>query len=805
MMTKALTATNPGPKEKLSLYSCLCWMYLWKSREASRLANEKDPASEYRTKEYYLQQSTLTLNEASRIQPSFPPLFLARGVLYLLRASLQTPSKGLAPGALDPEKTEMLKMSLKSFDDAIRMSGDRNMMAVLGKARVLFSQNKYDLALKHYQDVLRRMPDLIDPDPRIGIGCCLWKLNFKGDAKVAWERALEINPESKIATILLGLYYLEESNHKPVNSPEFTRLYKKAMTEYTQKAYKLDKDYPLVLATFAGFFLSRKSLPNVEKLAHKAIEYTDVNAIAGDGWYLLARAAHYGGELDKAMDYYRRADEARGGADRGFIPAKFGAAQLSVLKNDFGEAKLRLEKIVQLEKNTQKTTKNFEVLTLLGTLYAEEVFAAQYGASKEDKTEEYKKATSYLETVRRAMGDASKGLPQDPSVLLNLARLYEIDSPDQSLQCLQRVEEIELERLPESEQHKDIEDDEERKHAQRKHLPPQLLNNMGCFLYRAEKFEKARHHFEDALNACLNTHEGKDMNTSDVNGLITTISFNLGRTYEASGLLDLAKGIYGVDGNGLLQRQPNYTDARTRLAYIDLKQNPTGSGAKTVTKLYEDAPHDLEVRALYGWYLNHQHKRRDEQEQKLYRHTLKYYANHDLYALVGMGNLFLTQAREMPRNTDSERQKRSQTYSKAVEFFEKTLRIDPKNAYAAQGIAIALVEDRKDYKTALNIFLQIKDTVKDFTVYLNIGHLCCEPTVKRFAQAIENYEIALSKDRGSDAVILTCLGRAWLYRGREEKNIAHFRMALEYAQKARVIPFSLPQSNQVFLLANTLP
>ena len=66
------------------------------------------------------------------------------------------------------------------------------MMALLGKARANFSLGKYAEALEGYQEVLSGRPDLIDPDPRIGIGCCFWMLGFKDDAKVAWERALEL-------------------------------------------------------------------------------------------------------------------------------------------------------------------------------------------------------------------------------------------------------------------------------------------------------------------------------------------------------------------------------------------------------------------------------------------------------------------------------------------------------------------------------------------------------------------------------------------------------------------------------------
>ena len=66
------------------------------------------------------------------------------------------------------------------------------MMAVLGRSRAQFSLGKYAEAFEGYQEVLMKMPDLRDPDPRIGLGCCLWQLGFKDEAKDAWERALEL-------------------------------------------------------------------------------------------------------------------------------------------------------------------------------------------------------------------------------------------------------------------------------------------------------------------------------------------------------------------------------------------------------------------------------------------------------------------------------------------------------------------------------------------------------------------------------------------------------------------------------------
>jgi RNA polymerase-associated protein CTR9 len=776
MLLKGLPAVQGGQKEKLSMLSCLCWLYLWKSREAPRVAPEGTLVSEAKTKEYYLQQSTTTLNDASRINPAFPPLFLARGVLYLLRASLQPPTKSAGHNVMDPEKTEVLRLALKSFEDAIRVSQGRNMMAVLGKSRALFSLGKYAEALEGYQEVLHKMPDLTDPDPRIGIGCCFWQLGFKDDAKLAWERALEINPESKIANILLGLYYLDASAHVPTNGKEFIELYKKAMTEYTQKAFKADKDLPLTCCTFASYFLSRKALPTADTLAHKAIQYTDVNAIASDGWYVLARKEHYTQDLDRASDYYRRSDEARGGVDRGYLPAKFGAAQLSVLKGDYGEAKLRLEKIIQ-------QSKNIEAMILLGSIYASEVTINQASSVKEDRSIEFKKAIGFLESVRTAWKDPKKNLIPDPSVLLVLARLYEDEHPEKSLQCLQQVEQIEIDNVPAEDRPKDPEEEAAWHVKIRESLPPELLNNMGCFHYQAERYDQARENFQTALNVCVKAGEGQE--NVDTDSLVTTISYNLGRTYEASGLLEEAKVVY----DGLLARHSDYTDARTRLAYIALRQYPTDEGPRTIGKLHQESSTDLEVRALFGWYLGRVHSRKrpaninEDLELRHYKHTLQNHEKHDRYALIGMGNLYLQSAREMRRETEQDRAKRSSTYSKAVEFFDKALQLDPKNAYAAQGIAIAMVEDKKDYKGALSVFMKVRDTIKDPNVYINLGHIFAE--LRQYSKSIEHYEVALSKDRARDPQILSCLGRTWLAKARAEKSLLAYKNALEYSQKVR--------------------
>ncbi|KAL4917936.1 hypothetical protein BDW62DRAFT_210858 [Aspergillus aurantiobrunneus] len=776
ILNKGLASVAQGAtKEKLGLLGWVCWLYLLKGRQAPRVVSDGGLGTEARTKDFYIQQATGILNEASRLNPSFPPLFLARGVLSLLRASLHPP-RPVRPGAVDnSERMESLRQALKQFDESSKAFGGRNIMAILGRARAHYLLGRFAEALEGYQKVLIRMPGLTDPDPRIGIGCCFWQLGFKDQAKVAWERALVLNPDSKVANILLAVYYLYDSSRHATTDPAFGSLYKLAMTQYTQKSFKLDKEYPMTCGLFGSYFLLRKSYSTVDTLARKSIENTDVMQIASDGWYLLGRKCHYEGDLVKAAEYYSRSDQARGG-DKGYLPAKFGSVQMQVSNKDYDGAKFQLEKIIQ-------QTKNPECMMLLGALNAEEVFAAQRIGTKEDKSAEAKKAVTLLEGVRALWKDESKKITPDESVLVYLSRLYEQSAPDKSMQCLTQLEELQLVEIPTEERPEDLEDEDEIKAALRVNLPPQLLSNMGCFLYQSEKLNLARIMFQAALDSCGRAQEKEG--EFDTDALVTTISYNLGRAYEASGMPEEAKKVY----DGLLERHSDYTEANARLTYLALRRSPTDEGPKKMAKLYETDSTNLEVRALFGWYLSKSKKRAanlaEDHEQRHHKHTLQYFDKHDRYSLTGMGNVHLLFARDMRRDTDQEKEKRRKMYERAVEFFDKALQLDPRNAYAAQGIAIALVDDKKDLSTAVHIFSKIRDSLKDASIYLNLGHVYAE--LRQYTRSIEHYEAALSKDRARDAQILACLGRVWLLKGKQEMSLAAMKTGLEYAQRAHSV------------------
>lgn len=542
------------------------------------------------------------------------------------------------------------------------------------------------------------------------------------------------NPESKVANVLLGIYHLQRSSQYSLTDPQFKEHYQKAMVDYAQKAFKLDNNFPLGCSTFANYFLIRNVVAPVDKLARKAIELTDINAVASDGWFLLARKEHQAEDLARAGEFYSRTDQARGGDDRGYLPAKFGAAQIKVLQQDLDDAKYRLERIVQ-------QSKNVEAMTLLGSLLAEEAVSQSTVLTPEDRASAAKKAIGHLEAVRVAWKDPKKNIERDASVLLNLARLYEVEIPERSLQCLQEVEEMELEELDDDITPEGSDDEAIVKAYRREHLSPALLNNIACFHYHADRLTQARDIFQTALNACVRL--GDRDSSADTDALVTTISFNLGRTFEAENQPDEAKTIY----QGLLKRHSDYVDAKMRLTYIALMQSPADEGPKAIAQLYEAESTDMEVRSLYGWFIRRAKKRTtnvaEDQEQRHFKHTLQNHDKHDRYSLTAMGNVHLAHAREMRRDTDQEKDRRRKQYERAVEFFDKALQLDPRNAYAAQGIGIAIVEDKRDLTTALALFTKVKETVRDASVFVNLGHVYCE--LKQYTRAIENVRMTASE------------------------------------------------------------
>lgn len=607
------------------------------------------------------------------------------------------------------------------------------------------------------------------------------------------------DPKSKIAYVLIAQYKLDSIARLRPTERHFREVWQEAIKQYAQASFKLDKDFPLANVIFGNYFLACKAMGNVDPVARRALERTDVNAIASDGWYILARRHHTQDELDAAGDCYRKSDEAKGGVT-GNLAAKLGSVQILLRKGNVDDAKFRLEKIVQNQKC-------HEAMTMLGSLYAESALGVHSQASKGDKALETKKAITLLEAVRLNWKDPKKNFEAEPEVLLILGRLYELTAPEKALACLLEAERLEYREPPSAEGQESVLIEDDILELRQSQGSPQLISNMACMHYSLKQFSAAIDLFETALrrvDQLISESEPQAERTNVMHrALATTITYNLARAFEASGLRERAKSGY----QAALAKCPEYIDAKIRLTCMALIDDPHATGPQSMNKLYtEDQSTSLDVRALYGWFLSRRVRRtqitnvEQDQEYRHYKHTLQGHDKHDLYSLVGMGNIYLSSAREMARVSDPEREKRHQQYDRAVDCFKKAISLDPHNAYAAQGIAIAMIDDSavRSMRDAVQIFSKVKESFKNASVFANLGHVYTE--MKQWPMAIESYETALSMQENTDPNTLACLGRAWFLRAREEKQISSWKNALVQSSRAlQKVPHSIPYQFNVAL------
>jgi RNA polymerase-associated protein CTR9 len=174
-----------------------------------------------------------------------------------------------------------------------------------------------------------------------------------------------------------------------------------------------------------------------------------------------------------------------------------------------------------------------------------------------------------------------------------------------------------------------------------------------------------------------------------------------------------------------------------RLCYLDAIETSFDTSSKLLSNLLLIDPSNLDSRALVAWHLSHQRHSRpvEDQEQKHLVTTLRNLDNHDTYSLIALANTMLRRAREMRPTTEAEKEKRKEQYARAAEIFQKALELEPRNAYAAQGVAIAFAEERQ-YVQANMIFNKVKETVKDVSVFVNMGH--CYADQRDWVRAIQN-------------------------------------------------------------------
>lgn len=123
----------------------------------------------------------------------------------------------------------------------------QNIPSLLGKACIAFNKKDYRAALAFYKKALRTNPNC-PAAVRLGMGHCFLKMNNQDKAKLAFQRALDLDPNCVGALVGLAISKLN------LHEPEANRI----GVQMLSKAYTVDSTNPMVLNHLANHFFFKK-------------------------------------------------------------------------------------------------------------------------------------------------------------------------------------------------------------------------------------------------------------------------------------------------------------------------------------------------------------------------------------------------------------------------------------------------------------------------------------------------------------------------------------------------------------------
>ncbi|VDM34900.1 unnamed protein product [Hydatigera taeniaeformis] len=616
--------------------------------------------------------------------------------------------------------------------------GSPVVQAYLGKACIAFNRQEYRNALAFYRKALRLQPNC-SPSVRLGIGHCFARLGNSQKARLAFQRALDLDVESVEALVGLAVLDLNEKTQESI----------KQGVQKLSKAYNLDPTNPMVLNHLADHFFYKKEYDKVHQLAMHAFHNTENEAMRAESCYQMARALHVEGNYDKAFQYYYLATQF---ASPNFLLPFYGLGQMYLHRNDLEHAAIAFEKVLKAYPN------NYETLKILGSLYAQS-----------NKLEKRAQAKQLFKQVTESQ-------PDDVEAWIEYAQLLENDTSgalSAYLNALNILENVQLE------------------------VSPEILNNIGVlyfmkgehikadtFLNRAyDRIREEQLQEEEAAggmdgegrvshlqypaplmststaNAILELHRrtttigsGDSASASAGGGdnyyhdLAVTVRYNQARLHEAMNRPDLAEAAY----KSILLQHPTYVDCYMRLGCIARDRGQLRDASLWFREVLEVNPDQPDAWSLLGQL--HLSRGEVEAAQRKFERIIrqpKYRA--DAYCRITLGNVWLrslhhhhyhnrynananqTQQQQQQQGRDKDRRRRHE--ERALSCYKAVLSADPRNIWAAHGIGCVLAH-KGFINEARDVFAQVREATADFPdVWMNIAHVYVEQ--KQYTAAIQ--------------------------------------------------------------------
>ncbi|KAK0469470.1 RNA polymerase II-associated protein [Desarmillaria tabescens] len=760
--TAIQVVTSDGfPASLPPIYALLANIQVANARTAPKIVlhnAEQDILASAKTKDDFHREAAHLLNKGDRASHAEGGSMISGTLAFLTRGIQQ-----LATRSMDD--------AMRSFEGVL-MEKPTNVVALLGKARILYARRNYPLALQTFQQVLRMNPRC-QPDPRIGIGLCFWALDDKAKAKTAWQRSLEVNPSEWAAQLLLGLESINAS--KSDHPSESTRVHLFTTgTKYIEKAFQQSSRNSAAAANaLCEFFLQKGDVTRSLKLAERTIQFADTLTVLTEGYIRAGRVAHAQGSLTQAHKHYSVALE---GQPKNIL-ASIGLAQIQISNDELAAAIHTLDTLIQ-RPNPQDS---LEATLILASLRA----YPRPGVSSSDLAQEKARARELFERVSKRLeidGTKANGqvrpkvspiISEDMDMYVEIAKLWQDENLDKTVVALGEALKISS------------------SSASVGQVDVQLLNNLGVLRHLTGQLPDARTLYENALIKAAGL--GPDVGE----GMSTSILYNLARVYEDQGEDELAKDAY----EKLLSRHPEYVDAKIRRAQMLTNLRRNTDAHDLLKQALASQNKDLNVRAFYTYFLIQSGL--PKLAKDFVFTTLKDHDKHDVYSLCAAGWIMYQQSRESRDATSKGTEDRRRGFQRSAEFYEKALSLDPLCAFAAQGLAIVTAEDAlgtlsggqpssntdealkrlHNSREALDVFGKVRESLNDGSVYFNMGH--CYYSRDEYDRAIESYETASTRFYHDQNVsVLLCLCRSWYAKATKDQSYKAMTTALHYAQKA---------------------
>ncbi|KAH9988468.1 RNA polymerase II-associated protein [Russula compacta] len=746
-----------------SIYSLLASIQLAKARKAPKLKlshARQDIMTAEKSRDEYMREATQLLNHGDQAAAEGGEISsVTKELLLLTRAIHQLANRSMED-------------ALRSFE-AVLKEKPTNLIALLGKARILYARRQYGPALKLFQQVLQLNPYCL-PDPRIGIGLCLWAMNHREKAKAAWERSVEVNPSEWSGQLLLGLDALNASKNPDLTEDE--RIQELMVgSKLIEKAFNCNQRNASAANALCDIFLRKGQYKRAVKLAERTIQFADTMAVLTDGYIRAGRVCHAEGSYSDALKHYKQAAEGQSNN----VLAAIGFAQMQLQNDETAAAIHTLDGLLQ-PPNPQKS---LEATAMLASLRLH----PRPGVSSSDAAQEKTKARELFDRVYRAIeqyedaaaqnGNMSRSELPPSRVVVDDVEMHIEFSRLLQRENLDRTEKIFRQAVRISEE------------AGR--VDPRLLNNLGVVSHLESRFEDARIMYENAL-------VGASSLGAEAEAMSTSVLYNLARVYED--LNEDAKAMEAYEK--LLDRHPEYVDAKIRRAHILSHMHQANEAHDLLKDSLASQSGNLNLRAYYTYFLIQSNASRPAREFVF--GTLRDHDKHDLYALCAAGWLHYHQARESRDASAKGVEERRVFFRRSAEFYEKALGLDPLCAVAAQGLAIVTAEDAlgtmggalppgpapdeaqrraMNARDALEVFAKVRESTNDGSVYVNMGH--CYFARDEFDRAIESYETASQRYYGGRNIsVLLCVARSWYVKATKEQSFASMSIALQFTQKA---------------------